>query len=123
MTMIEALPKQHLMKKKLSIALISLSFIILSSCNSSMQRDVKRLAHKTEQCFSMIDGASIDDTKKDEFESCYEGMEKLMDKYDKKYHDEKKSVEFSKLFLEEIRKSDVPDDVKNMIEEIYAINL
>ena len=47
-------------------------------------------------------------------------MEVLMDKFDKKYKKEKNSKKFSQLYLEEIRNSDLNEDVKQTFEEIYA---
>ena len=47
-------------------------------------------------------------------------MEQLMNKLDKKYKNEKSSKRFSELYLEEIRKSKLNDDVKQTFEEIYA---
>ncbi|MCR4816444.1 MAG: hypothetical protein K5842_04585 [Bacteroidales bacterium] len=111
------------MKKQFLLLCIAVAAISLISCNSSMRRDVKRLTHKTEQCFSMVNGDTLDEGMRDEFNSCYEELESLMDKYDKKYKEATKSNEFSQLYIEEIRKSNMSDEVKNMFEQIYAINL
>ena len=40
--------------------------------------------------------------------------------FDKKYKNEKNSAQFSKLFMEEIRKSNLSPDAKQTFEEIYA---
>lgn len=108
------------MKKILTLLCISVLLTTLSSCKTNMRRDAKLLAHKTEQCFSLVgeDGPNAENI--DKFNECYGEMEVLMDKFDKKYKKEKNSKKFSQLYLEEIRNSDLSEDVKQTFEEIYA---
>lgn len=109
-----------IMKKILTLLCISVLLTTLTSCKTNMRRDAKLLAHKTEQCFSLVgeDGPNAENI--DKFNECYGEMEVLMDKFDKKYKKEKSSKKFSQLYLEEIRNSDLNDDVKQTFEEIYA---
>lgn len=108
------------MKKILTLLCISVLLTTLTSCKTNMRRDAKLLAHKTEQCFSLVgeDGPNAENI--DKFNECYGEMEVLMDKFDKKYKKEKNSKKFSQLYLEEIRNSDLNEDVKQTFEEIYA---
>lgn len=109
-----------IMKKILTLLCISVLLTTLTSCKTNMRRDAKLLAHKTEQCFSLVgeDGPNAENI--DKFNECYGEMEVLMDKFDKKYKKEKNSKKFSQLYLEEIRNSDLSEDVKQTFEEIYA---
>ena len=109
-----------IMKKILTLLCISVLLTTLTSCKTNMRRDAKLLAHKTEQCFSLVgeDGPNAENI--DKFNECYGEMEVLMDKFDKKYKKEKSSKKFSQLYLEEIRNSDLNEDVKQTFEEIYA---
>lgn len=109
-----------IMKKILTLLCISVLLTTLTSCKTNMRRDAKLLAHKTEQCFSLVgeDGPNAENI--DKFNECYGEMEVLMDKFDKKYKNEKNSKKFSQLYLEEIRNSDLNEDVKQTFEEIYA---
>lgn len=109
-----------IMKKILTLLCISVLLTTLTSCKTNMRRDAKLLAHKTEQCFSLVgeDGPNAENI--DKFNECYGEMEVLMDKFDKKYKKEKNSKKFSQLYLEEIRNSDLNEDVKQTFEEIYA---
>ncbi len=110
------------MKKALSLLALVAVITMLSSCKTNMRRDAKLLAHKTEQCFSLIDTTdpNPDSESIEKFNECYEDMESMMDKFDKKYKNEKNSAQFSKLFMEEIRKSNLSPDAKQTFEEIYA---
>lgn len=109
-----------IMKKILTLLCITVLLTTLTSCKTNMRRDAKLLAHKTEQCFSLVgeDGPNAENI--DKFNECYGEMEVLMDKFDKKYKKEKSSKKFSQLYLEEIRNSDLNEDVKQTFEEIYA---
>lgn len=109
-----------IMKKILTLLCITVLLTTLTSCKTNMRRDAKLLAHKTEQCFSLVgeDGPNAENI--DKFNECYGEMEVLMDKFDKKYKKEKNSKKFSQLYLEEIRNSDLNEDVKQTFEEIYA---
>ena len=109
-----------IMKKILTLLCISVLLTTLTSCKTNMRRDAKLLAHKTEQCFSLVgeDGPNAENI--DKFNECYGEMEVLMDKFEKKYKKEKSSKKFSQLYLEEIRNSDLNEDVKQTFEEIYA---
>lgn len=109
-----------IMKKILTLLCISVLLTTLTSCKTNMRRDAKLLAHKTEQCFSLVgeDGPNAENI--DKFNECYGEMEVLMDKFDKKYKKEKNSKKFSQLYLEEIRNSDLNEDMKQTFEEIYA---
>lgn len=95
---------------------------MLSSCKTNMRRDAKLLAHKTEQCFSLINPnkAETDAESLTKFNECYDEMESMMDKFDRKYKNEKNSKKFSELFIEEIRKSNLDENTKQTFEEIYA---
>ena len=111
------------MKKTLLFIGIVAAVLAFSSCKTNMRRDAKRLAHKTEQCFSIIEENDTDPDKINEFKECYDDMEKLMDKYDKKYSDEAASKKFSDIYMEEVRKSDLSDDIKETFEAIYSLNV
>ena len=95
--------------------------LTFSSCKTNMRRDAKLLAHKTEQCFSYFDQDNPTVENKAKFEECYSDMEEMMDTFDKKYKNERSSKKFSELYLEEVRKSDLNDDVKKIIEGIYEL--
>ena len=88
---------------------------------SRMKRDVKRLAHKTEQCFSKVDLNSPNNADNEEFTECYGKLEKLMNKLDKKYSSEEESLEFGRLYLEELQKSSLPDDFKELCSYLYDL--
>lgn len=109
-----------IMKKILTLLCISVLLTTLTSCKTNMRRDAKLLAHKTEQCFSLVGEEGPNAENIDKFNECYGEMEVLMDKFDKKYKKEKSSKKFSQLYLEEIRNSDLNEDVKQTFEEIYA---
>ena len=109
------------MKKTLSVATVLVLLLSFTSCKSNMRRDVKRLTHKTEQCFSMVDINEIDSSSNDDFNECYEELQELMDQYDAKYKNEEESAKFSELFMEEIRKSKLSQDIKDTFEEIYNL--
>ena len=109
-----------IMKKILTLLCISVLLTTLTSCKTNMRRDAKLLAHKTEQCFSLVGEEGPNAENIDKFNECYGEMEVLMDKFDKKYKKEKNSKKFSQLYLEEIRNSDLNEDVKQTFEEIYA---
>ena len=111
------------MKKTLLIIGIVAAVLVFSSCKTNMRRDAKRLAHKTEQCFSIIEENDTDPEIISEFKECYDDMEKLMDKYDKKYSGEAASKKFSEIYMEEVRKSDLSDDIKETFEAIYSLNV
>ena len=110
------------MKKALSILGIAAILLTFTACKTNMRRDVKRLTHKTEQCFSIVNGIDMEAETLDKFNSCYDDLEELMNEYDQKYSDDKSSKEFSKMFMEEIRKSDLNDDTKEMFEQIYSFS-
>ncbi len=76
------------MKRTLTLLIVVLLTFSFASCHKNMRRDVKRLAHKTEQCFSKADLNSIDNSENKEFNQCYSKLEKLMNKLDKKYDTE-----------------------------------
>lgn len=109
-----------IMKKILTLLCIGVLLTTLTSCKTNMRRDAKLLAHKTEQCFSLVGEEGPNAENIDKFNECYGEMEVLMDKFDKKYKKEKNSKKFSQLYLEEIRNSDLNEDVKQTFEEIYA---
>lgn len=94
----------------------------LMSCKSNMRRDVKRLVHKTEQCYSIIDTEVIEDGDMDSFNECYKELEVMMNKYDAKYKDKEASDEFNGLFREEIKKSDLSDDIRQSFEMFFMMN-
>ena len=48
------------MKKTLSAICIVVVIMTLSACKTNMRRDVKRLTHKTEQCYSIVEGKEVD---------------------------------------------------------------
>ena len=108
------------MKKTLTLLCITVLLTTFTSCKTNMRRDAKLLAHKTEQCFSFMTEEEPDSETVAKFNDCYSEMEQLMNKLDKKYKNEKSSKRFSELYLEEIRKSKLNDDVKQTFEEIYA---
>ena len=112
----------HFMKKHILLVSVLTASVILGSCTSNMRRDVKRLSHKTEKCFSLISDNFLEENNTEEFNKCYEQLEVLMNKYDKKYSNPQQSAEFSKLFIEEIRKSDLSDGVKEIFEQTYSLS-
>jgi hypothetical protein len=111
------------MKKILTLLCITVLLTTLTSCKTNMRRDAKLLAHKTEQCFSLIDTTeeAPSDESKAKFSECYNEMEQMMDKYDNKYKNDKSSRKFSEMYLEEIRKTDLNEDIKNTFEDIYSM--
>ena len=109
------------MKKSVFYIVIAIIVLSLTACNGSMKRDVKRLAHKTEKCFSMVDITDPDMVPSDEFNDCYEELEELMEEYDKKYSDPEASAEFGRLYLEELKKSDLPQEMKDLYSYIYDL--
>lgn len=110
------------MKKALSFVALAAILLTFSACKTNMRRDVKRLTHKTEQCFSIVEGVNVDAEILDKFNKCYADLQELMDGYDKKYSDKKTSEEFSKMFLEEIRKSELSSETKQTFEGIYSLS-
>ena len=110
------------MKKTLSTICIVVVIMTLSACKTNMRRDVKRLTHKTEQCYSIVEGKEVDAEILDKFNSCYTELEELMNEYDKKYSDEKSSKAFSAMFIEEVRKSNMSDETKQMFENVYSLS-
>lgn len=92
-----------------------------SSCHSNINRDVKRLTHKAEQCFSLINDNVTDEEHLNQFNSCYEELNELMDQCDKKYKGKKESEQFNKKFREEIMKADISDNMKEIIEGVYSL--
>lgn len=110
------------MKKTLTIVGIAAIFLTFSACKTNMRRDVKRLTHKTQQCFSIVEGKDVDVETLNKFNNCYKDLEELMNGYDQKYSDQKSSEEFSKMFLEEIHKSKLSDDTKQTFEDIYSLS-
>ena len=107
------------MKRILTLLIVALLTFSFTSCHENMRRDVKRLAHKTEQCFSKADLNSIDNSENKEFNQCYSKLEKLMNKLDKKYASEEESLEFGRLYLEELQQSSLPDDFKELCAYLY----
>ncbi len=111
------------MKKAISIVGIAAILIMFTACKSNMRRDVKRLAHKTEQCFSIMeDNENVDSETLDKFNKCYADLEDLMNSFDKKYSDPKASKDFSEMFIEEIRKSDMSNETKETFEQVYSLS-
>ena len=109
------------MKKILLLAVFATAVFMFSSCKTNMRRDAKLLAHKTEQCFSIISDEGITADNKAKYYDCYAELEEMMDTFDKKYKKEKSAKRFNDLFLEEIRKSDLDDKSKEIIENVYNI--
>ena len=109
------------MKRILTLLIVALLTFSFTSCHKNMRRDVKRLAHKTEQCFSKADLNSIDNSENKEFNQCYSKLEKLMNKLDKKYASEEESLEFGRLYLEELQQSSLPDDFKELCAYLYSL--
>ena len=110
------------MKKTLSTICIVVVIMTLSACKTNMRRDVKRLTHKTEQCYSIVEGKEVDAEILDKFNSCYTELEELMNEYDKQYSVEKSSKAFSAMFIEEVRKSDMSNETKQMFENVYSLS-
>lgn len=109
------------MKKLVSLLVVAVLLFSVTSCKSNMRRDVKRLAHKTEQCFSKVDINDPSNYENQEFTECYQELEELMTQYDKKYSDEQQSVKFGKMYLEELQKSDLPDEFKELFNFLYGM--
>lgn len=109
------------MKKSLLLLASLILLFATSSCKSNMRRDAKRLSHKTEQCFSKVDINDPNNSENVEFEECYEELQELMDQYDKKYKNPEQSAKFAKIFLEELQKSDVPNEFKELYNYLYSL--
>ena len=45
-----------------------------------------------------------------------------MNSFDKKYSDPKASKDFSEMFIEEIRKSDMSNETKETFEQVYSLS-
>jgi DNA-binding transcriptional regulator GbsR (MarR family) len=108
--------------KKIYFLIIVLIALSVSSCQSNMRRDVKRLSHKTIQCFSKYDPSSNDSEAFEEFEECYDEVEELMEQYDEKYNNEKDATEFGRMYLKELNKSDkIPQEYKELYQLLYSL--
>ena len=92
-----------------------------TSCSGSMKRDVKRLSHKTTQCFSMIDVTDPNVVPSDEFNECYSELEKLMEEYNDKYSSKEDQVKFGRMYLEELQNSDLPQEMKDLYNYLYNL--
>lgn len=109
------------MKKIVSlIAVVALVFA-MTSCKSNMRRDVKRLTHKTEKCLAKVDVNDQSTVENEEFTQCYAELEELMNLYNEKYKDPEQSVKFGKMYLEELQKTDLPDELKEFFKFLYSL--
>ena len=85
--------------------------VLLPACKKhSMEKDARLLAEKTSQCFNIIDlndPATMDNS---DFESCLTELESLEAKYDSIYKEEEQSKAFGKLYIEELKKTDMPPE-------------
>lgn len=108
------------MKKLFTLLVLSIVVLSLSSCKHNIKRDAKRAAHKTEQCFMMIDVNQPDPDNK-EFNECYDDLIDLMVVYDSIYKIEGKTEEFNNLYIEELKKTDLPQDTKDLIIELISL--
>ncbi len=109
------------MKKIVALLVVAATVVLFSGCHRNMQRDVKRLTHKTVKCFSMVDPDQIDNTDNVEFNECYDELVDLMEKYDKKYSNPKDSEKFDKMYLEELRHSKLNEDFIELYEYLYSL--
>ncbi len=108
------------MKKVLYFFALSAFLFSAVGCSNNMKRDVKRLSHKTTQCFSMIDASELLNPT-DEFNECYSELEKLMEMYNEKYSDPEQAREFGHMYLEELQKSDLPQEIKDLYGFLYEL--
>lgn len=113
------------MKRTFFIA--ALATVLFVSCNNSIDdaqisKDVHRLVAKTEQCYANVHNDLIDSLDVEYFNKCNDELIELMDEMEKKYSDEKKQRKFDSIFFEEIRRSDLDNDIISMMEEIYEMN-
>lgn len=110
------------MKKRITLLALSALLLTVGACKSDMERDAKLLAQRTCDCFSLLD---INDPSADtrSFDSCYSVLESVMEEYDKKYSGEKESQEFGRLFLDEMKNSDMPEGFKELYEFMYEVGV
>ena len=109
------------MKKFFQLLMVAVVLVAFTSCKSNMRRDVKRLTHKTEQCFSKVDINDPTNMENEEFIECYDELEKLMTQYDQKYSNPEQSAKFGKMYLEELQKSNLSDDFKDLFGFLYGL--
>lgn len=113
------------MKKTIKIA--ALAAIMLSACNNSISDDqinldVHRLVSKTEQCYANVHNDLIDSMDLDYFTTCNEELQEMMADIDEKYQKEEDHRKFDSLFMVEIQKKDLDNDLISLMLEIYGMN-
>ncbi|MCR5065347.1 MAG: hypothetical protein K6A67_06200 [Bacteroidales bacterium] len=113
------------MKKTIIIA--ALAAIMLSACNSSISDDqisldVHRLVSKTEQCYANVHNDLIDSMDLDYFTTCNDELQEMMADIDEKYQKEEDHRKFDSLFMVEIQKKDLDNDLISLMLEIYRMN-
>ena len=87
-----------------------------------MEKDARLLAEKTSQCFNIIDlndPATMDNS---DFESCLTELESLEAKYDSIYKEEEQSKAFGKLYIEELKKTDMPPELMEYLELLFSLS-
>ena len=109
------------MKRLLSLFAVVALLMSFTACKNNMRRDVKRLAHKTEQCFSKVDINDPMSSSNEEFSECYDELEELMAHYDTIYKGEEESVKFGRMYLEELQKTDIPQEFKDFFNFLYGL--
>ena len=109
------------MKRAFTIVVLVALLSFLGGCQKSMHRDVKRLAHKTSQCFSKVSINDPANSENEEFNECYDKLEELMSEYDKKYSTEEEREEFGRMYLEELNKSDLPQEFREQFNCMYEL--
>lgn len=113
------------MKKTLLFAALAAFFF--AACNSSvsdeqMSKDVHLLVSKTEQCFANVHNDLIDSLDVEFFQTCNDELDQMMMEIDGKYSNKEDRRKFDSLFMSEIQKSDLDNDLISLMMEIYEMD-
>ncbi|MBQ1408296.1 MAG: hypothetical protein IIY87_00885 [Bacteroidales bacterium] len=112
---------------KKTTLLAALAAMMFVACNSSvneatMRADVHRLVAKTEQCYANVHNDLLDSLDVEYFETCNDELIKMMSDTEKKYKSESDRRRFDSLFMAEIAKSDLDNDLISTMMEIYTMD-
>ena len=114
------------MKKTATLVAIAIAVLTLSACNkidtAAMKLDVKKAIQKTEQCYAPVRDDMIDSLYQEQFEVCSQELDAMLEEMGKKYNSAKERQMFDSLFFEEIRHSNVSNDLLSMMEEIREMS-
>ena len=113
------------MKKTIMFAALAATMFV--ACNNSandaqISMDVHRLVAKTEQCYANVHNDLLDSLDEEYFADCNNELQKMMDDIAAKYTNEKDRRKFDSLYMDEIQRSDIDNDLISMMEEIYGMN-